>query len=190
MITQLHSLVTLAYDCEMKKPWLNNLSFLWISVSFSHNNLKENSLVKAYLKIDLPFTKEWFNRDTYQRFCNTRNVSLSLTAFLKSSCTSEWNLTWPTIQTRLEMSYTFLKKKQKHTYLKHFQKLTWNQLFTLQAFFFVLQYFLQYSTSFCFSSNDKILHSPRPYCRAFFFFSLERLWYLSRAVIFYLFLLS
>ena len=117
MITQLHSLVTLAYDCEMKKPWLNNLSFFWISVSFSHNNLKENSLEKAYLKIDLPLTKEWFNREIYQRFCNTRNVSASLTAFLKGSCNSEWNLTWPTIQTRLEMSYTFLKKKQKKTRL-------------------------------------------------------------------------
>ena len=140
MITQLHSLVTLAYDCEMKKPWLNNLSFFWISVSFSHNNLKENSLEKAYLKIDLPLTKEWFNREIYQRFCNTRNVSASLTAFLKGSCNSEWNLTWPTIQTRLEMSYTFLKKKnkKKHVYLKNFQTLTWNRLFTLQAFFFVL----------------------------------------------------
>ena len=119
MIKQLRSLVTLAYDCEMKKPWLNNLSFFWISVSFSHNNLKENSLEKAYLKIDLPLTKEWFNREIYQRFCNTRNVSASLSTFLKSSCTSEWNLTWPTIQTRLEMSYTFLKKtnKQKKTRL-------------------------------------------------------------------------
>ena len=141
MITQLHSLVTLAYDCEMKKPWLNNLSFLWISVSFSHNNLKENSLVKAYLKIDLPFTKEWFNRDTYQRFCNTRNVSLSLTAFLKSSCTSEWNLTWPTIQTRLEMSYTFLKKKTKTHLPKTFSKINMEPTFHAAGIFFCFTIF-------------------------------------------------